>query len=214
MSKTVYYGRTTKFVGKTLFEILANLRNFGIGRVVYKHTELKQFPNSYYIVRDVEPVMDQKLELGVVHAEKIFNGARASDLVTIDEETWHTDWRLVLKEDEKLFKVSEDKLVDVSHPSKVEVFPRWMDTPPLMEIFLRRKFKNKKLQSDSIKGIDSNQPLKIRLRYLAEIRDQLPHLHRRVAEEGETPSFPSKTSIGLLPSKFKPNPDQMDQKKA
>lgn len=31
-----YIGRTTDFCGKTLWEILGNLKNFGVGRVVGK----------------------------------------------------------------------------------------------------------------------------------------------------------------------------------
>lgn len=41
MSAVKYIGRTTDFCGKPLWEILGNLKNFGVGRVVGKYCEKK-----------------------------------------------------------------------------------------------------------------------------------------------------------------------------
>jgi small subunit ribosomal protein S34 len=37
MSVVKYIGRTTDFCGKPLWEILGNLKNYGVGRVVGKY---------------------------------------------------------------------------------------------------------------------------------------------------------------------------------
>lgn len=52
----VYIGRTTYFKGKTLWEILGNLKNFGVGRVVIRNRFIEQYPERSYIrIKEVRP---------------------------------------------------------------------------------------------------------------------------------------------------------------
>lgn len=53
-----YIGKPSKHVGKTIFELLCNLKNFGIGRMVIRSHFLNYKEPSYYIIKRVEPQMD------------------------------------------------------------------------------------------------------------------------------------------------------------
>ena len=57
MPITRYIGRTTlTYEGKSLFHILYRLKNFGIGRIVYRNSFMKRYPEpSYYIITKVFP---------------------------------------------------------------------------------------------------------------------------------------------------------------
>jgi hypothetical protein len=43
-----YVGRTTDFKGKTLWEIVGNLKNFGVGRIVARST-FERYPEPSYL---------------------------------------------------------------------------------------------------------------------------------------------------------------------
>lgn len=140
MPNVYYYGKTTNLVGKTLFEILANLRNFGINRMLIKQEETLKYPGhiSYYIVKKVEPVLDEKLEEGVMYAERIFKGARMPGLVLIDDQSWHTDWQLVPRHEESKYRIENPPEFK---PAQVE--DKSFELPPLMDVFLKRHHKMK-----------------------------------------------------------------------
>jgi len=135
-----YYGKKTNFVGKTLFEILANLRNFGINRMLVKQEESIKYPGhkNYYIVKKVEPVMDEKLEEGIIYAERIFKGSRIPGLVLVDDESWHPDWQLIPRHEESKYRVENPPLYE---PPQIE--PSSFEPPPLMKRFLERFYKMK-----------------------------------------------------------------------
>lgn len=200
-----YYGRKTDFVGKTLFEILANLRNFGINRMLIKQQELARNPGArcYYIVKKVEPVLDEKLEQGAIYAERIFKGARVPELVFVDEESWHTDWQLIPRDQEDQYRIPSEQLKEHGHPSTVKLLPRWMEVPPLMDIYLRRHYKARSGVAVAPVKFDTKL-LNIRMHYNLEKLNK-PHEVHRIAEEGEevdsTLNKPMKT---LLMDKFKP----------
>lgn len=172
MSKVVYYyGKRTNFVGKTLFEILANLRNFGVNRMLIKHEETLLYPGktSYYIVKKVEPVMDEKLQEGCIYAERIFKGARVPGLSFVDDESWHTDWQLVPKHEECKYRIENPPIFE-----SAAMKPGNLRVPPLMDAYLKRHLKNKGLTvpaetveiplnyrpSDIDYGVDVSQPIK------------------------------------------------------
>lgn len=136
MTKVYYYGKKTNFIGKTLFEILGNLRNFGVNRMLIKQEELLRNPGKkcYYIVKKVEPVMDKDLQEGAIYAERVFCNQKIAEEVFVEEESWHTDWQLIAKDDENLHRLKPDEMV---HDTK-DLPPKRMQLPPLMEIFLRR----------------------------------------------------------------------------
>lgn len=172
MSKvTYYYGKRTQFLGKTLFEILANLRDFGVNRMLIKYEETLRYPGktSYYIVKKVEPVMDTKLQEGCIYAERIFKGARMPGLSFVDEESWHTDWQLVPKHEEHKYRIENPPLFEPA-----TITPGSFQAPPLMEAFLKRHMRNKGLPvpigpieipldykpTEYDFGVDVSQPMK------------------------------------------------------
>lgn len=180
-----YYGKKTNFVGKTLFEILANLRDFGVNRMLIKQEELLKNPGQkcYYIVRKVEPVMDDKLQEGAIHAERVFRNAKVPGLVFVEEESWHTDWQLIPRHEEDKYRIKPEDLVEHGHPSTVTLLPKWMEVPPLMNVFLRRHYKARK--GAIAAPINLETPVAhIRMHYEMS-RLNMPHMQHRVAEEHE-----------------------------
>lgn len=48
MTTIKYIGRTTDFKGKTLWEIVGNLKNFGVGRIVVR-SMFERYPEPCYM---------------------------------------------------------------------------------------------------------------------------------------------------------------------
>lgn len=207
-----YYGKKTNFVGKTLFEILANLRNFGINRMLIKQEELLQNPNQkcYYIVKKVEPVMDPELKEGAIYAERVFRGAKVPKLVFVDDESWHSDWQLVPIHEEHLHRVEGEKLLEHGHPSTYTVLPRWMEVPPLMDIFLRRHYAARKGVTVAPVKLDTKL-VNIGMHYEFEWKNKDHMLHRMAEEDEESPLNLNKPLKSLLAGKFKSKPEHLKQ---
>lgn len=55
-----YFGKTTKHRGKTLWEIVGNLKNFGVGRIVVRSMSEKYPEPSYYKILEVETLPEPK----------------------------------------------------------------------------------------------------------------------------------------------------------
>lgn len=54
-----YVGRTTDFKGKTLWEIVGNLKNFGVGRIIVRSV-FERYPEpSYMKIVKVETTPDE-----------------------------------------------------------------------------------------------------------------------------------------------------------
>ena len=57
-----YVGKQPIYKGKTLVEICLNLRNFGVGRVVYRHRVSQLFPEKSFVrLTKVQPDMTDKV---------------------------------------------------------------------------------------------------------------------------------------------------------
>jgi len=51
-----YIGRTISHHGKQFFEIAGRLKNYGVGRIIYRHTFMTRYEEpSYYIITRVKP---------------------------------------------------------------------------------------------------------------------------------------------------------------
>lgn len=205
MPNIYYYGKKTGFVGKTLFEILANLRNFGINRMLLKQEEIVKNPGErcYYIVRKVEPVMDDKLQEGAIYAERVFKGAKVPGLFFVNEESWHTDWQLVPKDKESEYRIDSDKLIEHGHPDTVTVLPRWMEVPPLLDVYMRRHYKARGGVTVAPVKLDTRL-MNIKMHY--DFRQiNFPHSLHRTAEEGEKSELDfNKPLQSLLHPRFRP----------
>jgi len=110
--------------GKILFEILTQLRNFGIGRIVTKNEWMRRWPAqpSYLVIRKVEPKMDRWLARGKVLADWIYRG-KPLGIYAFDKEIDHSDWRLVHKHEEEQFRRCENPFVERRVPSQVPLSP-------------------------------------------------------------------------------------------
>ncbi|CAG7817882.1 unnamed protein product [Allacma fusca] len=62
----LYVGRPANYHGRPLWEILLNLKNFGVGRLVTRSTFNFRYPETtFYKILHVEPtVIDYKLQEG------------------------------------------------------------------------------------------------------------------------------------------------------
>ena len=66
----VYIGRTHDLYGKSLWELLCNLKDFGVGRVIKRTKFNRRYPEaSWYRVISAQPEMD-KVRL---HSLMLFN---------------------------------------------------------------------------------------------------------------------------------------------
>ena len=55
----VYIGRRNFYIGKTLWEILGNLRDFGVGRMLVR-SKFERYPEvTFYRILRTEPLMDE-----------------------------------------------------------------------------------------------------------------------------------------------------------
>jgi hypothetical protein len=184
MPKTVYIGRKSYMRGKTAFEILANLKNFGIGRMLARN-EFDKYPEpSYHIIRRVEPRMDEELKFGTIWCETVFRAKRWPGIRRLDVG-YHPDYKLIPKDEEQDFlrgyKISE--LGD-----KLTVLPKYYSVPPLMKLFLIRHNRENGL------NVDQNIDFKIPFVYLDQKdlnteKGELFWLTYRIAEESEEPDL-------------------------
>lgn len=56
----VYFGKKNFFLGKTLWEIVGNLKNFGAGRILVRSKFEKRYPEVTYMrILRAEPLMDE-----------------------------------------------------------------------------------------------------------------------------------------------------------
>jgi len=110
--------------GKVLFEILTQLKNFGVGRVVTKNEWIRRWPQqpSYCIIRKVEPKMDRWLCRGKVLADWIYRG-KPLGVYAFEKELDHSDWRLIHKHEEEEFTRCEKPFVERRIPSHLPLSP-------------------------------------------------------------------------------------------
>ncbi len=55
----VYIGRRNFYLGKTLWEIVGNLKNFGVGRILVR-SKFERYPEvSFVRILRAEPLMDE-----------------------------------------------------------------------------------------------------------------------------------------------------------
>lgn len=192
MAQTIYIGKHTPFVGKTVFEILANLKDFGVGRVIQKNIYKKLYPNepSYFKITHVAPQMDENLQWGRVWGIEIFRGKRYPYIREMKTE--HPDYSLIRVHEEPDFDrfpvlgETKDHLI---------VLPRTIPAPPIMaEVFNRAKLGIKPLYIPSAnpgqrgKEAKSISKFDMEAKYENSTSSEF-HYWYRIAEEGEKPTL-------------------------
>ncbi|MFH4979526.1 hypothetical protein AB6A40_006235 [Gnathostoma spinigerum] len=122
--------------GKFLWEILCQLRQLGVGRLVTKNEWGRKWPEqpSYLKIVRARPDMDRWLHSGKVWAEWTFRG-RDLGLYEFSADLNRSDWRLIHKHEEASF-------TKCANPMKDFEIPDSMPTPPL-QILLTKKYAKK-----------------------------------------------------------------------
>ncbi|XP_026804812.1 uncharacterized protein LOC113548236 [Rhopalosiphum maidis] len=136
-------GRTTNLYGKTLWEILGNLRTTGVGRLVTRNSYDRYEEPSFFKVLSVEPTaqIEDKARKVIVHAEKIFRGKRYKEPVEIYSVSYKPDYRLIPKDEEQLWW---DRLANCKPREKF--VPGSIELPPLMRLVLERDNKDSNIK--------------------------------------------------------------------
>jgi small subunit ribosomal protein S34 len=180
-----YIGRRTDFRGKTLWEIVGNLKNFGIGRIVVRSRFERYQEPSYLKIVKVEPLpcpevqnMDNQRKVRVL-VEKTFRGKTFPNPITIESASYKTDYRLLATDEEKAYC----KMVELK--SELPIYPKTMDFPPLLKELL---IKEKKAKGEVL------EELKLDVVYQKKNNGTY-----RIANEGEEPTISFNVNPEKLP---------------
>lgn len=155
-------GRTTNLYGKTLWEIIGNLRNAGIGRLITRNSYARYDEPCFFRVLSVEPtaqivrnycdtrlwstitcnsyilLQENKARKVIVHVEKIFRGKQYKEPVEIYGVSYKPDYRLIPKDEEQLWwkRLASCKPREKLVPGSIEL-------PPLMKVSINYNTKEK-----------------------------------------------------------------------
>lgn len=188
MGRKIYIGRPSEHLGRTAFQILANLKNFGIGRMLTRH-EFDKFPEpSFHIVKRVQTYMDPELKFGTLWCETVIRGKRLPGIrpLTI---TYRPDFRLIPKDEEKEF-IGDYPITNLG--DNKNVLPRYYQLAPLM-----REWMNRYHARHSDHGQHENQSLKeFLIPFVYQDKKDLRRpdadlfwIANRLAEDGEKPTI-------------------------
>ncbi|XP_034933933.1 uncharacterized protein mRpS34 [Chelonus insularis] len=188
MTAYKYVGRKTPFKGKPLWEIIGNLKNYGVGRLIfrnqfqrydevcfYKILKAAAWPNPVYQIRPefVNFLFPRRC---IVLVEEYFRGVKNNEIVQLYHETYKDDFHLIPKDEEY-------KYFERVKPREERILPKTMELPPLMKIVMERQFK--------AKGVDG--PLDMEVVYNFTRAGTKPY---RIAKDGETPNVKLSISLG------------------
>ncbi|CAG0921439.1 unnamed protein product [Notodromas monacha] len=164
MPTVKYFGRPTQQQGKYLWDLLGNLKNFGVGRIFVRQMEVAEHPGemSFYKVVSVKPAMDEKHVKEEVLCERVFRGVKMERGRPVVVNPKIQDWQLVPKSMEKLYV--DFKAVDPT----IKKLPSLLNVPPLMKEILA----GNKGNADTVK---------VPYKYDEELKNAV------VASEGEKP---------------------------
>ncbi|KAF5304053.1 hypothetical protein FQA39_LY01838 [Lamprigera yunnana] len=177
-----YIGKTFDFKGKTLWEILGNLKNFGVGRIIAR-SMFERYPEPSYIkIVKVETVPNPETntpdDARKVRAlvEHTFRGRKHPELVNLFATTYKTDYKLIPKDKEAEYcKCDNPRIVN-------KILPRTKEFPPILRELIIREMK--------AKGEEVVEP-QLRLIYATG-----QFSFHRVAEENEVPNVQLENKFG------------------
>ncbi|KAI5645447.1 mitochondrial 28S ribosomal protein s34 domain-containing protein [Phthorimaea operculella] len=190
-----YVGRTTDFKGKSLWEIVGSLKNFGVGRIVVRSV-FERYPEpSFMKIVKVETCPDEERRRVRVWVEKTFRGHTLPKLTEIYRTSYKTDYKLVPKNEEAKLLESVAKAKEHYHPEVI--LPRTVEMPPLMKQFI--------VKDHEKKGLEVMKEYVLPLSY-----NSSPNRVQRIAKEGEKPTvqFTMKLGKPVSPSLYEGVPLQ------
>lgn len=194
MTTIKYIGRTNDFKGKTLWEIVGNLKNHGVGRYVIRQMFQRYPEPSYMKIVKVE-AMPNPTEVGLdqmfpqskliqfiatysfqgdrkvkVFVEKTFRGRTLPKLVGIHSTSYKTDYQLIPKN-------KEAEMCRPCEQPEFKILPQTIEFPPLLREFI-------------IKETGQHNPqLKVKIQ---RGREKVV----RIAKDGETPNIDLSMGLG------------------
>lgn len=201
MPRTIYLGKKSLLHAKSAYEILTNLKNFGVGRYLLRDSLCKEHPEpSFYVVRHVEPQMDEKLLYGRIWVEEVLRGWKYPKIREITP--WLHDYKLIAKHEEP--DLSKFPVLGVDK-SNVATLPKNYSVPPVMAEYFNRKklgfFPNIYLKGlNKVKhGYDAESLIKFTVprKYPEESDPEEFEYRFRIADEdsGEKPTLEMKKFI-------------------
>ncbi|XP_065212197.1 uncharacterized protein mRpS34 [Planococcus citri] len=177
MVKYKYIGKPSHHCGKTLWEIIGNLKDYGVGRLVYRNTHSKYPQASFFKIVKCESVADTERAPGVyrkciVWVDEVFRGMRYSEISEIFSASYKPDYRLIPKDEEHLWY---EKVANIPKPEPF-IPPTHIDVPPVLKIILNedRKAKGLPVEEDMLtEAITIKNPSsKLYLRYVKELPEK------------------------------------------
>ncbi|EDV95759.1 uncharacterized protein LOC6558503 [Drosophila grimshawi] len=127
-----YIGRTTDFRGNSLWEIVGNLPDWGVGRMVIRNM-FQRYPEPCYMrILKVQAIDEQPNEVRKVRVtvEKTWRGITQPKPVEIYSTSYKADYELVPLSEEHKFLTNNKKAASVVLPTK-------LDLPPLLREYVR-----------------------------------------------------------------------------
>lgn len=136
-----YVGRTTDFSGKSLWEIVGNLKNYGVGRLVYQQKYTRYPEPCYFKILKVTPIQHdgnldnphENLRKVIVLVANVFRGNLEPEVREIFRTSYKPDFRLIPKHEEHKW-IEKTKTVQ-REPKYIDP---WIDMPPLMKEVIAR----------------------------------------------------------------------------
>lgn len=199
MSNIVYIGKPSKYHGKRIFQILVNLKNFGVGRILERISSTeKHGKKTFCIVKEAYPQMDKELAFGLVYVEQYHQEERLPGLTEILPT--NPDFRLVPKHEEKEYLEIAAKAPVLGKDVPKTLLPKYYHLPPLMaESLNRRNFPTRpclyiKGLTKEDYGYDQESLIKMKIPYVYEF-GQLDSLKYRIADEDNGEFAPVKPKI-------------------
>ncbi|EDW17390.1 uncharacterized protein LOC6586649 [Drosophila mojavensis] len=127
-----YIGRTTDFRGNTLWEIVGNLPDWGIGRMVIRNM-FQRYPEPCYMrilkVQAVDEQADSERKVRVT-VQKTWRGVTQPKPVEIYSTSYKADYELVPVDQEHKYLENKKKVDSVVLPTKIEL-------PPLLREYIK-----------------------------------------------------------------------------
>ncbi|KAB7503562.1 hypothetical protein Anas_10174 [Armadillidium nasatum] len=159
----VYIGRTHDFLGKSIWEIVGSLKDYGVGRMVIKHRYKRYSEPCFMRIVSAKPLMDEQNLKGTLLAENVFRGVNYG-VVDFSRVACKTDYQLIPKHEEHKFikALEEYKLQDL------KLYSPTVEMPPLFRLLAEQRGHHETTFKFSVK--DNSNP------------------RARIAKEGETPN--------------------------
>jgi len=125
----IFIGKKHDLYGKSLWELLCNLKDLGVGRVVMRTKDNRRFPErSWFTVLRVRPEMDPDNRHGTVTVRKVWRGQEIAGEFALSRTTARTDYQLIPRHEEAQFcQLSPERAAQA-----VRLLPASLPKPPLL----------------------------------------------------------------------------------